>query len=213
MSTASLFFSKHGKALFVWQAQIGNKMIKLNDNKEYESKMRIASMDVATTAWDFHHEQQTHFGRSAALAYHDGSDVASSHIYIGGASDNYARLSQTDPMEWGPSIVHLKPDGTLNEMFTMKLNNGGYFTVADPIAQIDHMHLDTSQNMLFGTTSGSLSTLNPLPGDNIYIFTVGLLNDGTGKINAQTLQIRKLTMGSKAYVTGVDSVMTSSTTF
>lgn len=91
-------------------------------------------------------------------------------------------------MEWGPAIFHLNSDGTANELFTMKLEGGQYSSVADPIVQIDHMHLDATFSKLFGSTRASESTrATPLPGDEIHIFTVDFLTDGSGKVDATTL--------------------------
>ena len=118
------------------------KALELPDGSRYEGKMRLAQLNVADTTLDFWHEQSDYFGRSSALVYIDGSDTDSSHIYLGGASDDVLRLSSADAKGWAPAVFHLKPDGTKQELFKIKLNNS-LNTIASQIVQVDHMKKDS----------------------------------------------------------------------
>lgn len=115
-SSSAMHFSKNGKVIMAFEMIIGsgkNKAYKTSDGKEYDGRMRLLQLDVATNTIDWEREQSTYFSRSVALAYADESTIEASHIYLGGAADNFKEANSDTP-EWAPALFHLNYDGTKN---------------------------------------------------------------------------------------------------
>jgi hypothetical protein len=161
--------------------------------------MAVSAYNVNDENFDYYHEQEVHFGRSASLAYKDNGPDGS-NLYVGGSNDHCYVTSTNDPKCWTMAIARLTKDGT-NEK-TVQINPAGasgYHDNEENAPYIDHMHIDGS--WMFGTTRSDDRTKT---GDNIFVWKLDL--DAQGNPRSDNLQILKIdppAFPGVSHVTGV----------
>ena len=91
--------------------------MKTEDGVRYESKLRIARVDVSTSpeAVDYYYEQKGWFGRASVIAYQDNG-ATGSNVFIGGSSDTN-HINSGDDEEWAPSITLIDKDGQFERLW------------------------------------------------------------------------------------------------
>lgn len=95
-----MYFSATDNIAITWQFNPSKTAWEQNGT-EYDGKMRLALFSATNTdseTW-FHEFDTDYYGRSTSIAFVEGSDLASSHIYIGGAVDNNARSDENESID------------------------------------------------------------------------------------------------------------------
>ena len=123
-----------------------------SNSDRYESRLRLARLDVDKEKLDWYYEQEKWFGQSTAIAY---GDWGTNDIFLGGAFDNKKTKNSEKDMEWVPCVFHMQNSGKKYKLWKLKIN-GNYQTSKTDHAVIDHLNVDksasTDVDYIFGTT-------------------------------------------------------------
>ena len=83
-----LYFDDYDRVYAAFNLIAPNQRNSDNGNiQNYQGKLIVGSMNIATETMDYYEEQELYFGRSAALAYKDYGETAA-NLFVGGATDH-----------------------------------------------------------------------------------------------------------------------------